>query len=62
MNGVIYLTVIAALQDDLGNAFIKRYKDRFGAVPSSLARRAGLRQRALLRGVSRSSGRHWRTG
>lgn len=30
-NGVLYSTVIAALQDDIGQAFIKRYKDRFGA-------------------------------
>ena len=35
-NGVLYSTVIAALQDDIGQAFIKRYKDRFGAESSPL--------------------------
>jgi len=35
-NGVLYSTVIAALQDDIGQAFIKRYKDRFGADSSPL--------------------------
>jgi len=35
-NGVLYSTVIAALQDEIGQAFIKRYKDRFGADSSPL--------------------------
>lgn len=35
-NGVLYSTVIAALQDEMGQAFIKRYKDRFGADSSPL--------------------------
>lgn len=35
-NGVLYSTVIASLQDDIGQAFIKRYKDRFGADSSPL--------------------------
>jgi len=35
-NGVLYSTVIAALQDEFGQAFIKRYKDRFGADSSPL--------------------------
>ena len=34
--GVLYSTVIAALQDEMGQAFIKRYKDRFGADSSPL--------------------------
>jgi len=35
-NGVLYSTVIASLQDEIGQAFIKRYKDRFGADSSPL--------------------------
>lgn len=35
-NGVIYSTVIGALQDDIGQAFIERYKARFGADSSPL--------------------------
>lgn len=35
-NGVVYSTVIASLQDEIGQAFIKRYKDRFGADSSPL--------------------------
>lgn len=35
-NGVLYSTVIAALQDEIGQAFIKRYRDRFGAESSPL--------------------------
>ena len=35
-NGVLYSTVIAALQDDIGQAFIKRYRDRLGADSSPL--------------------------
>jgi branched-chain amino acid transport system substrate-binding protein len=35
-NGVLYSTVIASLQDDIGQAFIKRYKDRFGPDSSPL--------------------------
>ena len=30
-NGVLYATVVAALQDEIGNAFEKRYKAKFGA-------------------------------
>ena len=35
-DGVLYSTVIAALQDEIGNAFSKRYKERFGAGSSPL--------------------------
>lgn len=35
-NGVLYSTVIAALQDEIGQAFSKRYKERFGADSSPL--------------------------
>lgn len=35
-NGVLYSTVIAALQDDIGQAFINRYKERFGPDSSPL--------------------------
>jgi branched-chain amino acid transport system substrate-binding protein len=35
-NGILYSTVIASLQDEIGQAFIKRYKDRFGADSSPL--------------------------
>jgi len=35
-DGVIYSTVIAALQDEIGNAFSRRYKDRFGESSSPL--------------------------
>lgn len=35
-NGVLYSTVIAALQDEMGQAFIRRYKDRFGEDSSPL--------------------------
>lgn len=35
-NGILYSTVIAALQDDIGQAFIKRYKDRWGPDSSPL--------------------------
>lgn len=35
-NGVLYSTVIAALQDKIGLAFSKRYKERFGAGSSPL--------------------------
>ena len=31
VNGVLYATVIAALQDEIGNDFEKRYKAKFGA-------------------------------
>lgn len=31
VNGVLYATVVAALQDEIGNAFEKRYKAKFGA-------------------------------
>ena len=34
--GVLYSTVVAALQDEIGNAFGKRYKDRFGDNASHL--------------------------
>ena len=30
VNGVLYATVIAALQDEIGNDFEKRYKAKFG--------------------------------
>lgn len=30
-NGVLYATVVGALQDDIGTAFEQRYKDKFGA-------------------------------
>lgn len=36
VNGVLYSTVIAALQDEMGLAFAKRYKDRFGPSASPL--------------------------
>lgn len=35
-NGVLYSTVIAALQDDIGNAFGERYKKRWGKDASHL--------------------------
>jgi branched-chain amino acid transport system substrate-binding protein len=35
-NGVLYSTVIAALQDEIGQAFSKRYRDRFGPDSSPL--------------------------
>ena len=30
-NGVLYATVVGALQDEIGTAFEKRYKEKFGA-------------------------------
>ena len=36
VNGVLYSTVIAALQDDIGNEFGKRYKAKFGPAASHL--------------------------
>ncbi len=35
VNGVLYATVVAALQDEIGNAFEKRYKAKFGANAGS---------------------------
>ena len=35
-NGVLYSTVIASLQDEIGNDFNTRYKARFGASSSPL--------------------------
>lgn len=35
-NGIVYSTVIGALQDDIGREFITRYKSRFGADSSPL--------------------------
>jgi branched-chain amino acid transport system substrate-binding protein len=36
-NGVLYSTVIASLQDEIGQAFNNRYKERFGPSSSPLA-------------------------
>ena len=36
-NGVLYSTVIASLQDEIGTAFNNRYKERFGPSSSPLA-------------------------
>ena len=35
-NGVLYSTVVASLQDEIGTAFNKRYRDKFGASASPL--------------------------
>jgi branched-chain amino acid transport system substrate-binding protein len=37
VNGVLYATVIAALQDEIGNDFEKRYKAKFGANAGHLS-------------------------
>jgi branched-chain amino acid transport system substrate-binding protein len=37
VNGVLYATVVAALQDEIGSAFERRYKAKFGATAGHLS-------------------------